>query len=396
MKLTFNLPTTVFCLVFLIGNCDAQEIATAPARHEISDYQATTNRIIEAGRNQNDSYLKLQELCDDIGHRLSGSESLERAIEWAQQLMNSDGQENVRAEAVTIRKWVRGHESCELIEPRSMKIDMLGLGWSIGTPADGITAEVIVVKNKEELDSLPDEKIKDKIVVFNFPMPQYSESQGSGYGTAVQYRSNGAKWAAERGGLAALIRSVTAYSLVSPHTGAMRYDAETPKVPTAAISVEAAMMLNRLQDRGKKSVVRLKMEAEDQGEAPSANVIGEIVGSEKPDEIVLIGGHIDSWDVGQGAQDDGAGCVVSMEAINILRKLGLRPKRTIRVVLWTNEENGMAGAPQLCGTPSKRRSCRWNRIRLGWIHSPGAFRRPGRRDKRTSRVTAANGSLETA
>lgn len=307
-------------------------------------YEATATKIIRAARAGNDSYLKLQELCDDIGHRLSGSESLDQAIEWAQQSMKNDGQENVGAEKVTIRKWVRGNESCELIEPRPLKFDMLGLGGSIGTPKEGITAEVVVVDSKEELDALPDEKVKGKIVVFNAAMPMYSESSGSGYGSTVVYRGNGAIWAAQRGAVAALVRSVTAYSLVSPHTGAMRYDAEVKKIPAAAISVEAALMLKRFQNRGKKSVVKLYMEAEDQGEAPSANVIAEIVGSEKPEEIVLIGGHIDSWDVGQGAQDDGAGCVAAMEAINVLRKLGLKPRRTIRVVLWTNEENGLAGA----------------------------------------------------
>jgi carboxypeptidase Q len=258
--------------------------------------------------------------------------------------MKDDGQENVRSEKVTIRKWVRGNESCELVEPRPYKFDMLGLGGSIGTPAEGISAEVIVVDDKEELDSLADDQIAGKIVVFNKAMPMYSEIDGSGYGRTVAYRSNGAKWASERGGVAALVRSVTAYSLVSPHTGAMRYDAEVAKVPTAAISVEAALMLKRFQNRGIKTIVKLKMEAKDEGEAPSANVVAEIVGTEKPEEIVLIGGHIDSWDVGQGAQDDGAGCVAAMEALNIIRKAGLKPKRTIRVVLWTNEENGLAGA----------------------------------------------------
>ncbi|MEM9942346.1 MAG: M20/M25/M40 family metallo-hydrolase [Planctomycetota bacterium] len=313
-------------------------------QNPFESYRNVANQIIASGRQKNDSYLKLQELCDDIGHRLSGSESLEKAIVWAQESLKQDGQENVRAEAVTIRKWVRGNESCDLIEPRPIKISMLGLGWSIGTPPEGIIAETIVVNNKAELDALPDEAIEGKIVVFNYAMAQYSEVSGSGYGDAVRYRSSGAKWAAERGGVAALVRSVTAYSLDSPHTGAMRYDAQVKKVPAAAISVEAATMLKRLQDRGITSKVKLYMEAEDEGVAPSANVIGEIVGSEKPEEIVLIGGHIDSWDVGQGAQDDGAGCVAAMEAINILRKLNLRPRRTIRVVLWTNEENGLAGA----------------------------------------------------
>ncbi len=340
MKLILNLMVTVcvFTLVTSFSDCHAQNESI------VKQYQAAADKIIESGRKGNDAYLKLQELCDDIGNRLSGSKSLEKAIEWAQQSMKDDGQENVRSEKVTIRKWVRGNESCELVEPRPYKFDMLGLGGSIGTPAEGISAEVIVVDDKEELDSLADDQIAGKIVVFNKAMPMYSEIDGSGYGQTVAYRSNGAKWASERGGVAALVRSVTAYSLVSPHTGAMRYDAEVAKVPTAAISVEAALMLKRFQNRGIKTIVKLKMEAKDEGEAPSANVVAEIVGTEKPEEIVLIGGHIDSWDVGQGAQDDGAGCVAAMEALNIIRKAGLKPKRTIRVVLWTNEENGLAGA----------------------------------------------------
>ena len=247
------------------------------------------------------------------------------------------------ADPVTVRKWVRGNESCEMILPRPFKMDMLGLGGSIGTPKEGITAEVIVVDSKEELDSLPDEQVAGKIVVFNAAMPAFSETKGTGYGDTVKYRTNGASWASERGAVAALVRSVTAYSLASPHTGMMRYDATIKKIPTAAITLEAATMLRRLQNRKIKCTVKLYMEAEDKGEVPSANVIAEIVGSEKPEEIVLIGGHIDSWDVGQGAHDDGAGCVAAMEALNILRKLKLKPKRTIRVVLWTNEENGMAG-----------------------------------------------------
>ena len=339
------MKTALLLLAFAIyfcAPCETQAQVNTPSK--ISSYAPVANRIIESAKNGNDSYLKLQELCDDIGHRLSGSAALDKAIAWAQDSLKKDGQENVQAEAVTIRKWTRGEESCELLEPRPMKINMLGLGWSIGTPPEGITAEVIAVKNKSELDALTDEQVEGKIVLFDYSMAMYSETDGAGYGDAVQYRSNGASWAAERGGVAALVRSVTAYSLDSPHTGAMRYDAEVKKIPAAAISVESAMMMSRLQKRGKKCVVKLTMNAKDMGEAPSANVVAEIVGSEKPEEIVLIGGHIDSWDVGQGAQDDGAGCVAAMEAINILRKLNLKPKRTIRVVLWTNEENGLAGA----------------------------------------------------
>ena len=310
-------------------------------------YQATANRIIGAARKKNDSYLKLQELCDDIGCRLSGSESLDKAIDWAVASMKKDGHENVQKERVNVRKWVRGNESVQMISPRELDIPMLGLGGSVGTMPDGIEAPVIVVDSKEELDALPDEKIKGRIVVFNHAMPPYSATEGSGYGAAVKFRGAGARWAAERGGVAALVRSVTAYSLQSPHTGAMWKYAGAPeiqKVPAAAISVEGATMFRRFQDRGITPVVKLKMEAKDHGEVPSANVVAEIVGSELPEEIVVIGGHIDSWDVGQGAQDDGCGCVVAMEALNLIRKLGLKPRRTIRVVLWTNEESGLAGA----------------------------------------------------
>ena len=309
-------------------------------------YKRVADRIIAAGQKENNAYLKLQELCDDIGCRLSGSKELEKAIQWAQDSLKADGQENVRADKVMVYKWTRGKEYCEMTSPRKLKIEMLGLGGSVATPKEGIEAEVVVVQSKEELDKLKDHQVKGKIVVFNVAMPPYSKAKGSGYGKVVRYRSQGAIWAAERGALAVLVRSVTAYSLNSPHTGAMRlYPAESRKIPAAAITVEGATLLQRLQNRGKSPVVKLYMEAKLHDEkVPSHNVLAEIVGSEKPEEIVVIGGHIDSWDVGTGAHDDGTGCVAAMEALNILRRLKLRPRRTIRVVLWTNEENGIAGA----------------------------------------------------
>lgn len=330
----------LFCWNLCSANVAAQEVK-GPI---VDAYGPIAKQIIEAAHQQNDSMRKLEELCDGIGHRLSGSESLNKAIDWAQVTMKADGQENVRAEKVMVPKWVRGSESCQLLEPRSEPISMLGLGGSVGTPPEGITAEVIVVRSKEELDALPAEKVEGKIVVFNAAMPKYTAENGSGYGTAVQYRGSGAKWASEKGAVAALVRSITATSLSTPHTGSMRYGDAKKQIPVAAITIEAAAMLQRLQDRGIQPKVKLHMEARNEGEAPSANVLAEIVGREKPEEIVVIGGHIDSWDVGQGAHDDGAGCVAAMEALNILRKLGLKPRRTIRVVLWTNEENGLAGA----------------------------------------------------
>ncbi len=328
-------------------SCLADTWAQAQQTFDFQHYQPIAKRIIESTRQQNDAFEKLQELCDDIGNRISGSEALDKAIEWAVKEMKSDGQENARSEKVMVNKWVRGKEYAQLVSPRKLDLPMLGLGGSIGTGQAGIEAPVIVVDNKDELDTLPDEAIDGKIVVFNYAMPAWSETTGSGYGEAVQYRSNGASWAAERKAVAALVRSAGPYSLQSPHTGAMQYSGSSNdrnKVPAASLSIESATLLRRLQDRGKSPVVKLYMEAADKGTVPSANVVAEIVGSEMPDEIVLIGGHIDSWDVGQGAQDDGCGCIVAMEALNVIRKLGLKPRRTIRVVLWTNEENGLAGA----------------------------------------------------
>jgi carboxypeptidase Q len=296
----------------------------------------TAARIADAAR-AGGALDKLVELCDDVGPRLSGSAGLDRAIEWAQRAMKADGHENVRAEKVMVPKWVRGRESLEMLEPRAHEMRMLGLGGSVATPPEGITAEVVVARTREELGDAT-----GKIVVWNHAMPSYDPVKGARYGETVAYRVNGATWAAEKGAVAALVRSITARSMVLPHTGGMRYGAG-PKIPTAAITIEDADMLARFAARGKKVVLRLKMEARDEGEAPSANVVGELVGSAKPDEIVVISGHLDSWDATPGAHDDGAGCVIAMEALTVLRKLGLRPQRTIRVVLWTNEENGMAG-----------------------------------------------------
>jgi Zn-dependent M28 family amino/carboxypeptidase len=212
---------------------------------------------------------------------------------------------------------------------------MTGLGNSVGTPPEGIRAPVVVVGNFDELAAKGRAVVEGKIVVYNEPW--------EGYGRTVAYRTNGAVKAAELGAVAALVRSVTPVSLQSPHTGSMRYDDHTPKIPTAAISIEDAELLQRLTHEVGKVEVELHMEARNFPPAPSADVIGEIIGRTLPNEVVVIGGHIDSWDVGQGAHDDGGGVVVSMQAARLLLDLGLRPRRTLRVVLFTNEENGLDG-----------------------------------------------------
>lgn len=305
-----------------------------PPTVRIGAYRAPAGRIIGAALTSNKAYERLSYLTDKIGHRLSGSESLERAIAWAIAEMKRDGLDNVRAEKVMVPHWVRGEESLEMTSPVSQKLALLGLGNSLGTPAAGITAEAVVVRSFDQLEALG-EHVRGKIVVYNVPFTNYGET--------VRYRSSGASRAARYGAVAALVRSVTPVSLQTPHTGAMNYDEKQPKIPAAAITIEGAELLQRLQDRGDRPRLRLKMEAKFLPDAESANVVAEIKGSEKPDEVILVSGHFDSWDVGQGAHDDGGGSIIAWEAVRLLKELGLRPRRTIRVVLYTNEENGLRG-----------------------------------------------------
>ena len=305
-----------------------------PPTVKIDDYRNAAGRIIGAALTSKRAYERLAYLTDHIGNRLSGSAALEQGIEWAVAEMKKDGLDNVRAEKVMVPHWVRGEESLEMISPVTRSLNILGLGNSVGTPEAGITAAVAVVRNFDELEALG-EKVRGKIVVYNAPFTTY--------GASVLYRGAGASRAARYGAVATLVRSITPVSLQTPHTGALRYDESVSKIPAAAITIEAAELFQRMQDRGEQVTVRLKMAAKFLPDAESANVIGELKGTERPDEVVVVSGHFDSWDVGQGANDDGGGCIVSWEAVRLLKELGLRPRRTIRVVLWTNEENGGRG-----------------------------------------------------
>ena len=305
-----------------------------PAQTISDRYRTNANRIIEAALRDSTAWNRLAEMTERYGHRLSGSQSLERAIDWMLERMRADGLQNVRGERVMVPVWVRGAESAELVSPRSQNLPMLGLGGSIATPPGGITAEVLVVNSFSDLTAKA-AQARGKIVLFDAPFTSYGET--------VQYRARGAIAAAQVGAVAALVRSVTPYSMRTPHTGGMAYDSTVRRIPAAAITVEDAQMLHRLQDRGDRIRVKLVMSAQMLPDAPSRNVVAELVGSERPDEIVVFGGHIDSWDVGRGAMDDGGGVVVAWEAVRLLQRLGLKPRRTIRVVGWTNEENGGRG-----------------------------------------------------
>lgn len=306
----------------------------------VSGYQDVADRIIQAAQADSSAYDRLARLVDTFGPRLSGSRSLEQAIDWVLAEMRRDGLDNPHTQPVKVPHWVRGDESAELISPRRASLPMLGLGMSWGTTKGGITAPVLVVSSFDELRARAAEA-KGKIVLFDVAFPREGEPF-TNYGRTVIYRGIGAQEAAKDGAVAALVRSVTPFSIRSPHTGSMRSDTVAP-IPAAAIATEDAMMLHRMQDRGDRVVVTLRMDARTLPDADSRNVMAELTGSEHPEQVVVIGGHIDSWDVGQGAMDDGGGLVAAWEAVRLLRRLGLRPRRTIRVVGWTNEENGGRG-----------------------------------------------------
>jgi carboxypeptidase Q len=310
--------------------------ARLPAQTDwLQPYREPARRLIDESLSSRFAWERLAELGDTFGHRLSGSEALEAAIKWAAQQMKKDGLENVRLDPVLVPHWVRGAESLRIIAPRDHAVTLLGLGNSVGTPPQGIEADLLVVRNFTELQSVAHE-VKGRIVLYNVPFTTYSET--------VTYRADGPSRAAALGAVAALVRSVGPPGLRTPHTGALRYAEGAPKIPAAAVSTEDADRLQRIVDRGTRVRLRLKMEAHMLPDAQSFNVVGEIRGGERPEEVVVVGGHFDSWDVGTGSTDDGGGCIVTWEALRLIKKLGLRPRRTVRVVLWTNEENGLRGA----------------------------------------------------
>lgn len=314
------------------------EVPTSPApglSTEVAPYADVARRLIEAARDEPSAWSRLAELTDTFGHRLSGSPSLEGALRWAAEEMKKDGLDNVRLEPVMVPKWVRGHESATLVSPVRHELAMLGLGNSLGTPPDGIEAELVIVRDFDELERVGAAGVKGRMVLFNVPFTSYGET--------VVYRGAGASRAAKLGAVAVLLRSVGLTGLRTPHTGALRYADDAPRIPAAALAAEDAQRLQRLHERGLPLRVRLQMQAHFEPDAPSANLVGEIVGREAPQEVVLVSGHIDSWDVGTGAMDDGGGCVMTWQALRLVRRLGLRPRRTLRVVLFTNEENGLRG-----------------------------------------------------
>ncbi len=292
------------------------------------------NRLVEAGLKDTYAYDLLGELCDTVGPRLTGSPGLENALVWAQKAMWAAGCDSVWLEPVTVPHWTRGHEWGRVLSPVPFDLDLCAMGLSDGTGGGEIEAEILAVRDFDELERRGAEAA-GKIVLFNPPW--------DGYGKTVRYRTGGASAAAKHGAVACLIRSVTDNSLGAPHTGMMRYAKDTPHIPIAAVTVENAARLYRMCQRGMKPVVRLHLEANNHPDITSYNVIGDIQGSELPEQIILVSGHLDSWDLAPAAHDDGAGVALALASARLLLQQGERPRRTIRVVFYTCEEMGGYG-----------------------------------------------------
>jgi carboxypeptidase Q len=301
----------------------------------LTQLRPDAERLLAAATAGDFAWRRLAEMTDTFGHRMSGSDNLRRAMQWAVATMKADGLENVRMEPVMVPRWVRGHESAEIMDPPQHPIEILGLGGTVATPPGGIEAEVLSVTSFDDLRTRQDEA-RGRIVLFDVPYTNYTDT--------MPYRTGGARSAALYGAVAVLVRAVGPTGLRTTHTGSVTYVPGQRAIPAAAIAAEDANRIVRLTAAGRKVRVRLVTSGVSLPDVESANVVAEIRGRERPDEIVLIGAHLDSWDVGTGASDDAAGCIATWEAVRLIKALGIRPRRTIRVVLWENEEHGLRGA----------------------------------------------------
>ena len=347
------IPLVVLVLLSCIGQTSLAQLSR-PAPPSPVQYPAhlitDIKKIQQAALESDYAYRELAHLSNNIGPRLSGSAQAQKAVEYVAAELRKVGLE-VHLEKVMVPHWVRGEETAALTEYPGMapettqKIVLTALGGSVATPNQGVTAEVVVVNNFEELQALGRQRVEGKIVLFNAKFDQRLADNGfagQAYGQAVIYRGIGASAAARLGAVAALNRSAGGADYRLPHTGALRYADDAPKIPAASVATEDADLLAHLTSEGK---VRMKLVLTPQAlpDAVSYNVIGDLKGSESPEQIVIVSGHLDSWDLGRGAIDDGAGVVMAMQAAQILKQLHLRPKRTIRVIAWMNEENGLMG-----------------------------------------------------
>lgn len=311
------------------------------------------DRLFAEALSHGNAYQNLRELTTIAPGRLSGSPSLERAVVWAEKTLSGLSLDRVYKQDVIVPHWERGSpESARVLSTTGevIPLTLAALGGSAASPEAGVTAEVVAVNSLAELAELGREKIAGRIVFFNRPMDPANFRSGVSYSGAGDQRNLGPAAAARLGAIGALTRSLTFTPDDVPHTGATAFPAGGPKIPAAALSIVAADKLRAALAKDPKLKVELKIHARWLPDAPSHNVIGEIVGSEFPDEVILVGGHLDSWDIAPGAHDDGAGVVQSIEVLRLFRTLGLKPRHTLRCVLFTNEENGTAGATVYAST----------------------------------------------
>lgn len=292
-------------------------------------------------------YSNLEHLCKKIGPRLSGSKGAEDAVAWAKKAMYEAGADTVILQPCMVPHWVRGKaEQCQLIEKnKTTKLNVVALGSSVGTGDKGLKAQVIEIKNFEELEKLGEKNVKGKIVFYNVYFNQTHIKTGSAYGETVKFRSKGASYAAKYGAVATLVRSMTSLADDEPHTGNMNYDTSISriKIPSLALSYVAADKLSNAIKNDPSALVELKCYCETLPDVLSYNVIGQINGTKNKNNYIVAGGHLDAWDNGEGAHDDGAGVVQCMEILRLYKKLGLKPKNNIRAIAFMNEENGLRG-----------------------------------------------------
>ena len=309
--------------------------------------ESTIRQIYNKALSEGKSYAMLDNLSNKIGARLSGSPGAAAAVEWSRHVMEDFGFDSVWLQPVMVPHWVRGQKEIGRItnsrKMGSFDVNVCALGGSIGTGPDGITANIVEVKSFEELAQLGAKNIQGKIVFFNRPMDPNQLNTFAAYGGAVNQRGSGASEAAKYGAVATIVRSMGLNLEDYPHTGGMNYAANIVKIPAIAISTRHAELLSKLLKEDKGLQFYMESHCEILEDAPSFNVVGQINGSEYSDEIILVGGHLDSWDLAQGSHDDGAGCVQSIEVLRIFSSMGYKPKRTIRAVMYMNEENGLRG-----------------------------------------------------
>jgi carboxypeptidase Q len=327
----------------------AAMLAAVPAMAQQNTYKSDSTvirKFYDDALTSYESYENLRYLTKNIGARLSGSPQAAAAVEWSRQVMEKMGLDRVYLQEVMVPYWVRGDKEIGRIlsgRKGSQDVNILALGSSVGTGTQGLSAEVVEVQNFEELEKLGKKKVKGKIVFFNRPFDNRHVVTGAAYGGAVDQRGGGAVAAAKLGAVGVLVRSMTNDIQDVAHTGNMRYEDGVEKIPAAAISTRGADELSAMLKSDSNLKFYMRMTCETRPDVLSYNVIGEIKGSEKPDEIIVVGGHLDSWDVGEGAHDDGTGCVQSIEVLRLFKEQGIRPKRTIRAVMFMNEENGLRG-----------------------------------------------------